>query len=75
MPWDPKGRTFGQLYPSLVKGAIRDAYAFDREEAKLDKAALDEAASDREMEIYTELRDNIGQYTEEDIDKLLLETS
>ena len=73
VPWDPKGRTFGELYPSLVKGAIRDAYAFDREEAKLEKAALDEAANDREMELYTELRDNIGQYTEEDIDRLQTE--
>ena len=68
VPWDPKGRTFGQLYPSLVKGAIRDAYAFDRQEAKLEKERLAEAANEREMELYEEIRNNPGKYTEDDID-------
>ncbi len=70
VPWDKKGRTFGQLYPNMIKDAIREAYAFDRAEAALEKEAKDEARAARESELYQEIAANPGKYTSDDIEAL-----
>ena len=70
VPWDKKGRTFGQLYPNMIKDAIREAYAFDRAESALEKEAKDEARSARESELYQEIAANPGKYTKDDIESL-----
>ena len=68
VPWDKKGRTFGELYPNLARDAIREANKFDRAEAQLEKEAMDEAMSAREAELYQEIMDNSGKYTKDDIE-------
>ncbi len=54
VPWDKKGRTFGQLYPNMIQDAIRDADKFTRAEAQLEKEAKTEAMAAREQELYQE---------------------
>ena len=68
VPWDKKGRTFGQLYPNMIKDAVREAYAFDRAEAQLEKEAKNEARAARESELYQEIAANYGKYTADDIE-------
>ena len=70
VPWDKKGRTFGELYPNLARDAIREANKFDRAEAQLQKQAMDEAMSARETELYREVAANPGKYTKDDIEAL-----
>ena len=70
VPWDKKGRTFGELYPNLVEGSIRSALKVDRAEAAEVQRAKERAQKEQERELVREIAENPGKYSQEDLEQL-----
>jgi soluble lytic murein transglycosylase-like protein len=68
VPWDSKGRTFGQYYPNLVGGAIKDAGAQRRSAARIEREEISRQASELEDEMVAKIYE--GGYTNADIEAL-----
>ena len=70
VPWDNKGRTFGQLYPNLVEGAITNALKVDRAEASYQRQEDERRRKEQEKELIQEIMKNPDAYTQADIEAL-----
>ena len=68
VPWDKKGRTFGEFYPNLVGGAIKDAGAQRRSAARIEREETARQASELEDELVAQIYE--GGYTDSDIQAL-----
>ena len=67
VPWDKKGRTFGELYPNLVDDAVDKAYEYDKAQRTREREEDNILMGEREDALVKELYNNPGQYSLEDI--------
>ena len=70
VPWDKKGRTFGELYPNLIEGSIKSALRVDRAEAAEVQREKERAQKEQERELVQEIAENPGKYSEDDLAEL-----
>ena len=68
-----KGKTFAEFYPGLINGAIRDAQVARRNDDKVEREEIIRDADNAVLELYKEIIENPGEYTEGDLEKLQLE--
>ena len=69
VPWDAKGRTFGQLYETRIEGAIRNADSLARSDAKVAREELRREAQEVEQAIYQDIVQNPNKYTKAEIEE------
>ena len=70
VPWDKKGRTFGELYPNMIEGSIRSALRVDRAEAAEIQREKQAKQKEQERELVREIAENPGKYSEDDLKQL-----
>ena len=70
VPWDPKGRKFNELYETRIEGAIRNADAFVREEARIERQELEIESKETEKAIFDDIFQNPGKYTKDEIEQV-----
>ena len=70
VPWDKKGRTFNELYPNLVQGAITSATKVDRAEAEFERREQQRKAEEAEKALIASIMENPDAYTKDDIEAL-----
>ena len=70
VPWDPKGRTFNELYETRIEGAIRNADAIERQDAQIERQQLRLEAEDTEKAIFSDIQQNPGKYTKDEIEQV-----
>ena len=71
--WDSKNRTFGELYPGLIDQAIRDAVRVERDDYRESLEARTLRADAEVARMAEIIRANPEEYTEYDIEQLMIE--